>query len=580
VKRIGPYEVLEKLGEGGMGTVYRARDPHTDRHVAVKEIKGADDQHLKRFLREAETLARVRHPGVVKIHQLEPGPPPYLVLELVEGELIDELRLPTPRHAAELMRDLCDAVAAVHREDIVHRDIKPGNVIVRDGKPVLLDFGIARDQNAETLTRTGMWVGTPAYIPPEALQEKVPKPTPATDIYALGVLLYELLMRRPPYEGSQFDLVRQILDAEPVWPRAIRRDVEPELEQILQRAMAKSPGARYPSAGALRADLDAYLAGRTPQAASPPRQRRRRLFIGAGAGSCAVAVAVALAASRGDAPPPDVEPPPAVSVAPPADESTSGRHLGSLWALDVGDRFDADLTFDERGGVVQYRLDAHLRAEVVARTGRLATLRVELEEPAAQFRFPTPGEEDLPASRESLISQVLARSMSPLGCTLNLRTGAITSLSGLQAIRQQLEAARPELRVLERGLAIPGESSVQIVNSLLAVFSQDYLGTALTSLLGVEDPLGPLTWKPGHRTGAQQRFFARDAAREPVLPFRIIAIGDAHSNPKQADVEGEAVYDAGRLVSATIRQAHAQANHSLTWSWTTAALEDDPSDPR
>jgi predicted Ser/Thr protein kinase len=553
VKQIGPYKVLGKLGEGGMGTVYRVQDPEAPRQLAVKLIKGDDAHRTERFLREAETLARVTHPAVVKVHHLERGPPPYLVLELIEGTPLADMPPPTPRQAAKLIRELADAVAAVHREGILHRDLKPENVIVRDGKPVLLDFGVARDQNADTLTKTGVWVGTLAYVAPEILTESSVNAAPGADVYALGVLLYELLMGHPPFEGGQVELIGQILNVEPDWPRSARDDVDPELEEILRHAMAKSPLERYASAEALRDDLSAYLAGRQTLAtrARQARNRVASLRVGVGLGLLGAVAALAIVLRGGAAPAPQDSP---VTQAPVTEaEANAPEPEDRLWDLDVGDRLTATLTIDERGGIVQYRFDTLLRGRVISSTPDRAVVRFEFKRLAAEIRLSSAESKPHPAAEDGPISRVLQRVQAPFECTIGRRTGAVLALTGLDAFRDQLADESEELHALEDTLYLPEQGKPDIVGSLQLLFTPQYLGTVLTCLLGVLDARVPMGWQRTGRSRQQERFFARQG--------RV-------TRPTHVDLDAEAVYAAGALQTSTITQASPEAGHKLTWSWT------------
>ena len=264
MESIGPYRVLGKLGEGGMAAVYRVLDPHVQREVALKVIRldsGESAAAFERFLREAEILARIQHPNVVRVHRLERAAgTAYLVQEIVAGETLEALirRGPLePRRAAELIRALADALAAIHREEILHRDLKPANVILRpDGQPVLLDFGIARDLNAERLTQTGAVLGTPSYMAPEQAAGEGPGSLGTfTDVYGLGAILYELLSGQPPFSGSPFSVLKAVLTEDPIWPSALEVELPPALEGILQVAMSKEGVDRYQSVEALRSRL-------------------------------------------------------------------------------------------------------------------------------------------------------------------------------------------------------------------------------------------------------------------------------------------------------------------------------------
>lgn len=261
------YTLIRELGRGGMGVVYEAHDPRLDRRLALKLVldREADAEALLRFQRESELLARISHPNVLRIHQVGTSQAgPYFVSELVEGEPLEELSRRSgaldPLEAARLLRDLASGVAALHAAGVVHRDLKPGNVVLRpDGSPVLIDFGLARDPRAQRLTVTGALLGTPHYMSPEQALG-VGQVGPPSDVYALGSILYALLSGGPPHQGSP---TLQVLDAivkgEVTWPPDTRDRVPAALIELCARAHSKAPEAR-PSAAELSQELEAFLA--------------------------------------------------------------------------------------------------------------------------------------------------------------------------------------------------------------------------------------------------------------------------------------------------------------------------------
>jgi hypothetical protein len=270
------YELLDELGRGGMGVVYRARQVRLNRVVALKMVlagghAGAED--LTRFRTEAEAVARLQHPNVVQIHEIgECGGLPFFSLEYVPGGSL-AARLdgtpwpPTP--AARLVATLARAVHAAHEAGVVHRDLKPANVLLgKDGEPKVADFGLAKQlaspgrQPGEDLTRTGMILGTPSYMAPEQAGGKGKEAGPACDVYALGAILYELLTGRPPFRGpTDLDTVLQVVSTEPVPPRLLNPRISRDLETICLKCLEKDPARRYASADALAGDLEQYLAG-------------------------------------------------------------------------------------------------------------------------------------------------------------------------------------------------------------------------------------------------------------------------------------------------------------------------------
>ncbi len=343
VGQLGPYRVVREVGRGGMGVVYEVHHPdHPDRALALKLMLGEPDGvALARFDREAQLLARVRHRGVLTVHsagRLSEGP--YLVTDLVAGSSLSGLARAgavAPRRAAELVRDLADAVAAMHAGGVLHRDLKPDNVLLReeDGSPVLLDFGIARDLAAQGLTATGTVIGTPAYMAPEQAEGGSPAALDArVDVYGLGTLLFFLLADRAPHAAaSQLLSIKKVLTEDPAWPSRDRGDVPPELEAILRRAMARERGDRHPTAAALRDDLGRWLTGQRPAA---PARPARRGALAAGAGLVVAVLLVGAALARRDgaaaAPAPIAPAPIATAEATaPAAEATAPTPARGSW---------------------------------------------------------------------------------------------------------------------------------------------------------------------------------------------------------------------------------------------------------
>lgn len=268
-ERIGRYEIHGLIGKGGFATVYRAWDPELRRPVAIKVPHTGlfhDPEIHARLLREASSAARLRNPAIVSLYEVgecETGGP-YLAYEFIPGPtlatLIKETR-PGPELAARWVARLARALEYAHQCGIVHRDVKPGNVIMdRDGQPMLADFGLALQVDASVkLTQHGDILGTPAYMSPEQAVGHSEKIDARTDVYSLGALLYELLCGRPPFEGNAASVLQQVLHEEPTSLRRSMRAIAPDLETICLKAMAKEPERRYRTAGELAEDLERFL---------------------------------------------------------------------------------------------------------------------------------------------------------------------------------------------------------------------------------------------------------------------------------------------------------------------------------
>jgi WD40 repeat protein len=272
------YEILGKLGQGGMGVVYRARDTRLDRVVALKMLRGgtqASDQDLARFRAEAEAVARLQHPNVVQVYEVgEVAGLPFFALEYVEGGSLASRLDGTPwpaRRAAALVEVLARALHTAHGRGIVHRDATPGNVLMAaDGTPKWTDFGLAKRLDAAVgQTDTGAILGTPGYLAPEAAAGRSKEVGPAGDVYGVGAILYKLLTGRPPFRAETVLAThQQVLTDEPVPPVRLNPKVPRDLETVCLKCLHKEPARRYASAAALADDLRRFQEGR-PIAARP-----------------------------------------------------------------------------------------------------------------------------------------------------------------------------------------------------------------------------------------------------------------------------------------------------------------------
>jgi serine/threonine-protein kinase len=275
---VGDYELLEEVGRGGMGVVFRARQVSLDRIVAVKMIlrgRLASESDLQRFLAEAAATARLVHPSIVPVYEVgDIDGRPFFSMQFIEGETLADrvTRGPMPqREAARLMAEVARAVQFAHEKGFVHRDLKPSNILItRDGQPLITDFGLAKEAGASLdLTRSGMMVGTPSYMSPEQAGGRKELLGPATDIYSLGAMLYFTLTGRPPLVAeTPVELVMLVIEQDPSPPRALRPSLDRDLEMIVVRCLQKPIDLRYSSAAHLAKDLEAFLADEAVSASS------------------------------------------------------------------------------------------------------------------------------------------------------------------------------------------------------------------------------------------------------------------------------------------------------------------------
>jgi tRNA A-37 threonylcarbamoyl transferase component Bud32 len=272
----GDYELLEEIARGGMGVVYKARQSSLKRIVALKMIRSgklAGETEVKRFHTEAEAAAQLQHPNIVAIHEIgEHEGQHYFSMDFVEGKNLAQVAAGRPvaaRSAAEWLKAIAGAVQFAHQRGVLHRDLKPQNVMLdANGRPQVMDFGLAKNLTADiSVTNTGVVMGSPSYMSPEQARGLNELIGPASDVYSLGAILFELLTGRPPFCGtSPMDTMSQVVNDEPPPPHSLNADAPADLESICLKCLEKDSARRYPTARELEADLGRFLDGEPVQA--------------------------------------------------------------------------------------------------------------------------------------------------------------------------------------------------------------------------------------------------------------------------------------------------------------------------
>jgi predicted Ser/Thr protein kinase len=548
-ERIGSYEVVRELARGGMGAVFVARHVELPRQVALKVMLGgaeATAEEQSRFLNEAQAAAKLQHPGVVTVHEvgMDQGRA-FLAMELVEGEsLEDRLRREgrlDPEEAARLVADVARTLDAAHAVGVLHRDMKPGNVLLGpDGSARVTDFGIARDMHeAERLTRTGQLLGTPVYMPPEQAQGRKDLDARA-DVYSLGAILYELITGQRLFEGATVaNILVKVTRVEPTPPRSLRKDLPPALEQVCLKALSKRRMDRYPSAGELAADLDRFLAGEAvearPRGSGGRAGRWLRSPWGVATASAALLVLLGAAALLPRGATEEVaQAPDEVGPATDPPSSPSQAADASLWTLAAGDELQVSVDAREQSPTSTIQLEAELRLRVMSvGTDGLAQLEgrfawVRLDYAASVSMGSQPFDSRSPTTQPHAFDGLREVMGLPFRLSLDTATGATSEVEGLEAL----------LELADR-TPTPANYTHTRRQLLRAGFYRSVF--ACFHVLGSEG----LPW----RSRTPGAFSVRQRGSPPLLTTLI----GADAAPAYS-IRGKARYEGGRLASGELSQ--------------------------
>ena len=427
------YELLEELGRGGMGVVYRVRQKSLDRELALKVLLPGE-RMLQRFRREAKSLARLRHPHIARLHEVgECEGRIYFTMDLIEGESLaariasDSI---TPSQAVRWLRQVTSAVRYVHGHGLVHRDLKPANILIdEEGDACVVDFGLARDVEVSSeLTASGHLLGTPAYMAPEQVRGESDHVGEATDVWALGAVLYECLTGRPAFRGeSLVELVQSVCEMEPIPPRKLDPKIPFALEVICLEALAKDPARRYPTARALLEDLERFEAGRGILARPPGVLRQLRSFLSKNRAVLITTLVTTLALTAGFW----------FLVGPRLTPTDADRIALADQLLLVGEPGGALRLYDD---VVGDTPAAELEPEFAARYARSLLERTDArlaEDPAAAARDYRRVLHLVATALANLSSEQEARRL-PMACLSSLSARAAASLGDREAVRARL----------------------------------------------------------------------------------------------------------------------------------------------